>query len=387
MKVVNESADDWDLHIDPVLFGYRVNVQASTKHAPFHILYGVKPRLPIDLDSGEDVEADDDHEARVQRVQQLAEHLVELRDTAKDNISAAQKKQKEVYDLKHAPPTYAVGDKVLKYNRRRDTRMGDKLQNRFTGPYVIAEILGRGVYRLQDGDVMLKQTVNATNLKRWVDANSPAKSPHTTPSKAPPFPSPPPAWVQQLNLNEDDRQVLASGQWLNDKLIDAVNKLVGAHVGGQPAETSLLAQSDHGFQAINTDMHMQIVFDLSHWIATACCKGCVYVANSLGSSISSVVVSQLKQLYASCVRPDGTLEVTVVDCAQQPNGNDCGVFAAAFMFEWATTSVCTNLTTKFRVPVMRGHLEECLLREQVIPFPKTAHTRSSKQCTAHTIVV
>jgi len=44
--------------------------------------------------------------------------------------------------------------------------MGDKLQPRFARPYVIVEVLGRGVYRLKDGDKELKQVINATNLKR-----------------------------------------------------------------------------------------------------------------------------------------------------------------------------------------------------------------------------
>jgi len=47
--------------------------------------------------------------------------------------------------MKHAPPTYKDGDKVLKYNRRRDKRKGDKLQPRYTGRFEIMEILARGV--------------------------------------------------------------------------------------------------------------------------------------------------------------------------------------------------------------------------------------------------
>ena len=82
----------------------------------------------------------------------------------------------------HAPPTYKEGDKVLKYTKRRDTRKGDKLQTRFTGPYQIAEVLGRGVYRLmKDGDTILKQCVNAANLKPWVEQLSSSSPPATTP--------------------------------------------------------------------------------------------------------------------------------------------------------------------------------------------------------------
>ena len=58
--MVNKKADDWDDHHDPVLFGYRVNVQSSTKSSPFELLYGVKAQLPIDVDHIADVDATDD---------------------------------------------------------------------------------------------------------------------------------------------------------------------------------------------------------------------------------------------------------------------------------------------------------------------------------------
>ena len=58
---------------------------------------------------------------------QLGEYIVcltqkrqELCDQVKENIKEAQKKQKEVYDRKHAdPPKYAVGTIVLKKDFRR----------------------------------------------------------------------------------------------------------------------------------------------------------------------------------------------------------------------------------------------------------------------------
>ena len=183
MKVVNAEGDNWDEHIDSILFGYRVNRQASTKISPFELLYGVKPRLPIDLD---DVDCDADEansaESRHERVKHLAESLVDARREACDNIKAAQAKQKERFDLKPKASSYAVGDKVLRYNRRRDTRMGGKLEKRFAGPFVVAEVLGRGVYRLEKDGVILKQCANASNLKPWIEPVSVAESKASTPA-------------------------------------------------------------------------------------------------------------------------------------------------------------------------------------------------------------
>ena len=71
-----------------------------------------------------------------------------------------------------------VGDMVLKYDRRRDTRMGDKMKPAYTGPYIIADILGRGSYRLRHAGVdgkELKQTAKSRDLKKYHVPTSPSK--------------------------------------------------------------------------------------------------------------------------------------------------------------------------------------------------------------------
>jgi hypothetical protein len=116
MKVVNKTADNWDDLLDPILFAYRTNKQASTKLTPFELMYGVKAKLPTDLEREGDASADpeDDVEARRQRIVDLGEAMVEQRNRALENIAGAQAKQKQRYDIKHQRSSYNIGDKVLK---------------------------------------------------------------------------------------------------------------------------------------------------------------------------------------------------------------------------------------------------------------------------------
>ena len=111
----------------------------------------------------------------------FAEGLQNMQDAAKDDI------KKTENSIRHETQCTDVQDRQqgfeVAYNRRRDTRMGEKLLPRYSGPYEIHEILGRGVYRLKDGDNILKQTVNATNLKLWLD-----RSPNLSPSSSPRLP-------------------------------------------------------------------------------------------------------------------------------------------------------------------------------------------------------
>lgn len=382
MKVVNKEANDWDDHIQSIAFAYRVNRQESTKFTPFELMYGVKARLPIDLEEQRETNGPlDDAEELRQRAVDLAESLSNRREEAKTNIAAAQHKQKERYDIKHSQPVFAVGDKVLRYDRRRDTRMGDKLVPRFTGPYEIIEALGKGTYRLQLGDKVLKQTVNGLNLKRWFEELSPAEdisershitSTNCTPpveenhSDSQPDLNASPWWVRTLNLNENDRRCLLSGEWLTDKLMDAVNRLIAQHLGNERSQTTLLSQMKTGFSPIVGE-GIQLLHDNNHWVATACISNEVLYADSLNTAISEYVKRQMRQLYSTHITTSGNLKVSIIPSQRQPNMSDCGVFAAAFAFQWALGS--KTLHASYDVEAMRLHLARCLENQAVEEFP------------------
>jgi hypothetical protein len=101
-KVCDDDQTNWDVKIDTVLMGYRASRQASTKHSPYYMLFQQHMRLPIDAEvlSPADDEGELDLDSAVQA-------LVESRDRVfkevENNITSAQKKQKETYDRKHQP--------------------------------------------------------------------------------------------------------------------------------------------------------------------------------------------------------------------------------------------------------------------------------------------
>jgi len=102
---------------------------------------------------------------------QLTDDLVVVRAASLKLTCEEGKKQttkneaEQIYVIKYKRLVYKVGDKVLKCNRSRDTRIGDKTAPRYTGPYTIVAELGRGVYKLIDGDKPIKQAVNSIYLK------------------------------------------------------------------------------------------------------------------------------------------------------------------------------------------------------------------------------
>ena len=65
-----------------------------------------------------------------------------------------------------------VNDKVLVQEMKNESRKGGKLDLQFRGPYTIAEDLGKGRYKLKDGNgKVLTRAYNCHRLKLWLEPN------------------------------------------------------------------------------------------------------------------------------------------------------------------------------------------------------------------------
>ena len=156
VKYINTEQDDWDEHIESILFSYRTSVHASTKCTPFYLMYGREAVLPVQLqliDHNQDGSVVDELHVENDTVQSYATQLEkvkkELFPKVDVNIKKAQKKQKELYDERCTPEKYQIGDLVLVKNMRNLSRAGGKTDEWWTGPYAIVNIHEKGLYRLR----------------------------------------------------------------------------------------------------------------------------------------------------------------------------------------------------------------------------------------------
>ena len=46
---VIEMQADWDLKLNTVVFAYNTSVHAVTKMTPFELMFGLTPKIPLDL--------------------------------------------------------------------------------------------------------------------------------------------------------------------------------------------------------------------------------------------------------------------------------------------------------------------------------------------------
>src|SRR5881398_1295404 len=107
---VTEKENEWDKHIESVLFAYRTTKHNIMKKTPFFMVYGREAILPIeDFENGENFEKD----AIIERSYDLI-NLVDERIKALENIERSQVQQKNRHDIKIKEETkFNIGDKIL----------------------------------------------------------------------------------------------------------------------------------------------------------------------------------------------------------------------------------------------------------------------------------
>lgn len=62
---------------------------------------------------------------------------------------------------------YKIGDDVLLKNMRKLDRKGGGLTKTWDGPYTIAEVMDKGVYKLSRRGTVLKKSFHSTRLRKY----------------------------------------------------------------------------------------------------------------------------------------------------------------------------------------------------------------------------
>jgi len=137
----------------------------------------------------------------------------------------------------------------------------------------------------------------------------------------------------RTQCGQSDRQLISSGQWLNDRIIDAVNNLPAKRLGAA-SQTTLLSQTGTGFCQLNEKGVMLLHAD-AHWVTVAAVNDDIVYMDSMRPHrpITPYVTTQLMQLFVSKVDEDGKLKVQIMPSTPQHNADDCGVYAAAYATE------------------------------------------------------
>lgn len=141
---VNYRQDDWDDYLISAEIACNNSVNISTGYSPFYLQYGCHPHFPMQA-AVESISQSNNETANQQIV-----NMNEALERAKENLLAAQERQKKYADERRREVEFVVGDKVMlnTANIRNEMR-APKLSPKFIGPFPIVARVGEVAYKLQ----------------------------------------------------------------------------------------------------------------------------------------------------------------------------------------------------------------------------------------------
>ena len=167
---------------------------------------------------------------------------------------------------------------------------------------------------------------------------------------------------------EDEEILLSPTAWLNDRIMNTVQKLICKTLGADEDYQSVLnVQKRWGvpYCAVKNE-HIQLLNAGSeHWLFTFCSNGKIQICDSLKPSLSRVNRKCVHALYKNCVKE---FIVSFLPVQKQTDGHNCGSFAIAFEAEIVDGK--SPMEACFDVERMRGHLINCLENKFLILFSK-----------------
>ena len=163
--LVSKTQKDWDIKLAHAEFAYNRSPTYATKHSPFEVVYGVNPKLPIDLvplPKGELIHKDAESKLKsmLKLHAQVRTRIEKVNDMYKARANKHRKQQ-----------GYNVGDLVWLHLRKErfPGKRKNKLMPRSEGPFKIIEKINDNAYKLElPGEYGVSATFNVGDLAKYI---------------------------------------------------------------------------------------------------------------------------------------------------------------------------------------------------------------------------
>lgn len=144
---INKNLNDWNNYIPFFVFTYNTTPHMSTNFSPHELMFGEKATVPSNLTKKPDIVYNyDDYYFELRHKMQTAHEF------ARENLIKSKQHNKQYYDKYTNPHVFQIGDKVIMENPTHK-----KLEQRYTGPYVVLEIISdiNTKIRVKNRDVVM----------------------------------------------------------------------------------------------------------------------------------------------------------------------------------------------------------------------------------------
>lgn len=127
---------NWDLWLRFAMFSYNNTVHESTGFTPYTLVYGKEANIPTSFVKNAPPPTYVDY------LIDLYRRLADVQSKATERLNQAKEKTKRYYDAKANPVNFKVGDMVLLLKKHKVNKLKDKLEQEYTGPHQIEQIIG-----------------------------------------------------------------------------------------------------------------------------------------------------------------------------------------------------------------------------------------------------
>ncbi|XP_071739783.1 uncharacterized protein [Rutidosis leptorrhynchoides] len=148
------------------MWAHRTTPKQSNGETPYSLAYGTEVVLPAKIQVLTERTANNESNEVNLRVN--LDLLEERREAAVIREASYKQMIEGYYNKRVKPLTFKVGEYVLRLNSASKVEYEGKLGPNWEGPYVIAQVLGKGSYKLEtSGGKPIPRAWNATNLKNF----------------------------------------------------------------------------------------------------------------------------------------------------------------------------------------------------------------------------
>ena len=160
---VDKHPFEWEEHIQKLCMAYNTSIQATTGYSPFYLMFGRRPRLPIDIM----YETPSERSSLPNFVHSLQNTLTEAFDAARSNISLHQDRQQDTYNQRVHGSPHQPGALVWLFSPVVPRGRAKKFHKPWTGPYKVLTRLSDNTYRIKSTQRPFKtKVIHFDRLKR-----------------------------------------------------------------------------------------------------------------------------------------------------------------------------------------------------------------------------
>jgi len=141
--LLSVNGSQWDQHIGPILFAFRIAPARGIGMSPFFCLFGRHPNIPL----GALAPPPKSGIPLAKYTSELRDRLEKVHAWARTNLVKEVTRQQRAY--KGVEWRLLVGDKVWMFNPSLTSTLGKKLSICWTGPWIVQEIISPVLFRIQ----------------------------------------------------------------------------------------------------------------------------------------------------------------------------------------------------------------------------------------------